>query len=167
MCLGILFNELLLEVLKSSQCLCSLPRYFEILGIPANDDHPVHDVAQGQVLIKEVYEALRASPQWNEILLLITYDEHGGFHDHVPTPLGVPSPDGLLGSAPPYSFDFTRLGVRVPTLLISPWIEAGRGMWCHLYSQFLLNLYIFFCIGVENNFTPSSPPPPRLLACIR
>lgn len=113
---------------SSCRYLCSLPRYFEILGIPANDDHPVHDVAHGQALIKEVYETLRASPQWNEILLLITYDEHGGFYDHVPTPLGVPSPDGLLGSAPPYSFDFTRLGVRVPTLLISPWIEAGVGM---------------------------------------
>jgi phospholipase C len=101
------------------------PRYFDLLGLPANDDHPVHDVAQGQSLIKEVYEALRASPQWNEILLLITYDEHGGFYDHVPTPLGVPSPDGIVGSAPPYSFDFTRLGVRVPTLLVSPYIEAG------------------------------------------
>jgi phospholipase C len=104
------------------------PKYFNVLADPANDDHPVHDVAQGQKLIKEVYEALRASPQWNEILLLITYDEHGGFHDHVPTPVaGVPSPDGLIGSAPPYSFDFKRLGVRVPTLLISPWIPAGTG----------------------------------------
>jgi phospholipase C len=92
----------------------------------------VHDVAQGQKLIKEVYEALRASPQWNEILLIITYDEHGGFHDHVPTPVAdVPSPDGLVGSAPPYSFDFKRLGVRVPALLISPWIEKGTGT---LYS---------------------------------
>lgn len=101
------------------------PRYFDLPGFPANDDHPVHDVAQGQALIKEVYEALRGSPQWNEILFLITYDEHGGFYDHVPTPIGVPSPDGLVGSASPYSFDFTRLGVRVPTLLISPWIQAG------------------------------------------
>jgi phospholipase C len=102
------------------------PKYFDILTDAANDDHPVHDVAQGQALIKEVYEALRASPQWDQTLLLITYDEHGGFHDHVPTPLlGVPSPDGIIGSAPPYSFDFTRLGVRVPVLLISPWIPAG------------------------------------------
>jgi phospholipase C len=109
------------------------PRYFDILNEPANDDHPVHDVAQGQKLIKEVYEALRASPQWNEILLIITYDEHGGFHDHVPTPVAdVPSPDGLVGSAPPYSFDFKRLGVRVPALLISPWIEKGIGT---LYSR--------------------------------
>ncbi|KAL6650596.1 hypothetical protein ACP70R_009521 [Stipagrostis hirtigluma subsp. patula] len=54
-------------------------------GCPANDDHPSHDVSEGQRLIKEVYETLRASPQWNETALVITYDEHGGFYDHVPT----------------------------------------------------------------------------------
>ncbi|CAL5328005.1 unnamed protein product [Camellia sinensis] len=53
------------------------PRYFDIKGLPANDDHPSHDVANGQKLVKEVYETLRASPQWNETLLVITYDEHG------------------------------------------------------------------------------------------
>ncbi|KAB1220028.1 Non-specific phospholipase C3 [Morella rubra] len=59
------------------------------------------------------------------MLFVITYDEHGGFYDHVPTPVtGVPSPDGLVGAAP-YYFKFDRLGVRVPTLLISPWIERG------------------------------------------
>lgn len=124
------------------------PRYFDIPGFPANDDHPVHDVAQGQVLIKEVYEALRASPQWNETLLLITYDEHGGFFDHVPTPIGVPSPDGLVGSAPPYSFDFTRLGVRVPTLLISPYIEAGSGGFGVCFFWCLRLDVCLFCGGV-------------------
>ena len=48
------------------------PRYFDIKGLPANDDHPSHDVANGQKLVKEVYETLRASPQWNETLLVIT-----------------------------------------------------------------------------------------------
>ncbi|KAK9159051.1 hypothetical protein Scep_005625 [Stephania cephalantha] len=75
--------------------------------------------------VKEVYETLRASPQWKEMALLITYDEHGGFYDHVPTPVeGVPSPDGIKGPDPFY-FNFDRLGVRVPTLLISPWIDKG------------------------------------------
>ncbi|CAL5328185.1 unnamed protein product [Camellia sinensis] len=46
------------------------PRYFDIKGLPANDDHPSHDVANGQKLVKEVYETLRASPQWNETLVL-------------------------------------------------------------------------------------------------
>jgi phospholipase C len=103
-------------------------RWFDLLSIPANDDHPSHDVSEGQKFIKEVYEALRASPQWNEILFIITYDEHGGFYDPVPTPaVGVPSPDDLIGPAP-YNFKFDRLGVRVPAILISPWIERGTGM---------------------------------------
>lgn len=102
-------------------------RWFDLLSIPANDDHPSHDVSVGQQHVKEVYEALRASPQWNEILFIITYDEHGGFYDHVPTPVGVPSPDDITGPAP-YNFKFDRLGVRVPAILISPWIERGTGM---------------------------------------
>ncbi|EXB70660.1 Phospholipase C 3 [Morus notabilis] len=101
------------------------PRYYDLLSTPANDDHPSHDVSEGQRFIKEVYEALRASPQWNEIFFLILYDEHGGFYDHVPTPVtGVPSPDDIVGPAP-YNFNFDRLGVRVPAILISPWIERG------------------------------------------
>ncbi|KZV18312.1 hypothetical protein F511_30956 [Dorcoceras hygrometricum] len=100
-------------------------RYFDVAVSPANDDHPSHDVALGQKFVKEVYEALRSSPQWKETALLITYDEHGGFYDHVPTPVsGVPNPDGIIGPDP-YYFSFDRLGVRVPTLLISPWIDKG------------------------------------------
>ncbi|PON87498.1 Acid phosphatase [Trema orientale] len=100
-------------------------RYFDLLSVPGNDDHPSHDVSEGQKFVKKVYEALRASPQWNEILFIVLYDEHGGFYDHVPTPVtGVPSPDGLVGQ-PPYNFRFDRLGVRVPAILISPWIERG------------------------------------------
>lgn len=100
-------------------------RYFDVSLFPANDDHPSHDVAEGQRFVKEVYETLRASPQWKEMALLITYDEHGGFYDHVPTPVsGVPNPDGIIGPDPFY-FRFDRLGVRVPTLLISPWIDKG------------------------------------------
>ncbi|XP_058093166.1 non-specific phospholipase C6 [Magnolia sinica] len=101
------------------------PRYFDLKGFPANDDHPSHDVANGQKLVKEVYEALRSSPQWNETLLVITYDEHGGFFDHVTTPYSnVPSPDGNTGPAPSF-FKFDRLGVRVPTIMVSPWIKKG------------------------------------------
>uniref|UniRef100_A0A5B7B6P2 Putative non-specific phospholipase C3-like isoform X1 n=1 Tax=Davidia involucrata TaxID=16924 RepID=A0A5B7B6P2_DAVIN len=100
-------------------------RYFETKLLAGNDDHPPHDVSEGQKLVKEIYEALRSSPQWNEILFVIVYDEHGGFYDHVPTPVnGVPSPDGIVGPEP-YNFQFDRLGVRVPAILISPWIERG------------------------------------------
>ncbi|KAI3678489.1 hypothetical protein L6452_37784 [Arctium lappa] len=100
-------------------------RYFDVSLFPANDDHPSHDVAVGQAFVKEVYEILRGSPQWDEMVFLITYDEHGGFYDHVGTPVDeVPNPDGIIGSEP-YYFRFDRLGVRVPTLLISPWIDKG------------------------------------------
>ncbi|KAJ4950439.1 hypothetical protein NE237_027271 [Protea cynaroides] len=100
-------------------------RYLDSSILRGNDDHPSHDVSVGQKFIKEVYEALRSSPQWNEILFIITYDEHGGFYDHVPTPVaGVPSPDDIVSPAP-YYYQFDRLGVRVPTFFISPWIEQG------------------------------------------
>lgn len=116
------------------------PRYFDLKGVPANDDHPSHDVANGQKLVKEVYESLRSSPQWNETLLVITYDEHGGFYDHVTTPnVNVPNPDGNTGPAP-YFFKFDRLGVRVPTVMVSPWIKKGTGnpSICTLYFLSLL-----------------------------
>ncbi|KAL6517985.1 Non-specific phospholipase C6 [Orobanche minor] len=104
------------------------PAYFDLNGSPANDDHPSHDVANGQKLVKDVYETLRVSPQWNESLLIITYDEHGGFYDHVMTPFdGVPNPDGINGPSPTF-FKFDRLGVRVPTIMVSPWIEKGTGV---------------------------------------
>merc|ERR1719445_1416000 len=71
------------------------PRWFvnETSQHGANDQHPDHDVSLGEALFKEIYEALRAGPKWNETLFIITYDEHGGFYDHVPTPLNVPAPD--------------------------------------------------------------------------
>ncbi|CAN1121133.1 Non-specific phospholipase C6 [Linum perenne] len=99
------------------------PRYFSIPGFLGNGDHPSHDVADGQKLVKQVYESLRKSPQWNETMLVITYDEHGGFFDHVQTPFeGVPNPDGNTGPSP-FFFNFDRLGVRVPTIMVSPWIN--------------------------------------------
>ncbi|KAJ4785366.1 Non-specific phospholipase C4 [Rhynchospora pubera] len=98
-------------------------RFWDLHIVPANDDHPSHDVSEGQNFVKEVYEALRSSPQWQDMLFVITYDEHGGFYDHVPTPVGVPSPDGIVGNN--FNFQFDRLGIRVPTFFISPWVEPG------------------------------------------
>ncbi|XP_078182489.1 non-specific phospholipase C3-like [Carex rostrata] len=100
-------------------------RYYDLHVVAANDDHPSHDVSEGQNFVKGVYEALRSSPQWDEMLFIITYDEHGGFYDHVPTPVvGVPSPDDIVGNN--FNFMFNRLGVRVPTFFISPWVEPGK-----------------------------------------
>ncbi|KAI8099825.1 phosphoesterase [Halteromyces radiatus] len=98
------------------------PAYFSIGNcIVENDAHPPSDVADAEKLLKEVYEMIRASPQWNETLLIVTFDEHGGYHDHHPTPLAIPNPDGINHT----DFNFDRLGIRVPAILISPWVKKG------------------------------------------
>src|ERR1700722_16676994 len=84
-----------------------------------NDDHPPHTTLRAQTLLGNVYNTLRKNEQlWNSMLLVILYDEHGGFYDHVPPPAAVP-PDGHF--LPNFAFD--QLGVRVPALLVSPWVE--------------------------------------------
>lgn len=100
------------------------PRFVNFHQWKATDQHPPHDVRYGEYLIAEVYEALRASDYWEKCLLVVTYDEHGGFYDRVPPPDNVPNPDGKVATDPP--FDFTRLGVRVPAILVSPWVERGK-----------------------------------------
>ncbi|GAA3806552.1 alkaline phosphatase family protein [Streptomyces coacervatus] len=87
-----------------------------------NSQHPNYDVALGEQLIHDVYRALRDGPAWAGTLLIITYDEHGGCYDHVPPPNGALPPDSSAGQ---FGFDFTRFGVRVPTVLVSPLIEPG------------------------------------------
>eukprot|EP01125_Pyxidicula_operculata_P022745 TRINITY_DN9547_c0_g1_i1.p1 TRINITY_DN9547_c0_g1~~TRINITY_DN9547_c0_g1_i1.p1 ORF type:complete len:495 (-),score=135.20 TRINITY_DN9547_c0_g1_i1:72-1427(-) len=85
--------------------------------------HPDAPVSEGEKLIKTVYETLRKSKYWNELAFIITYDEHGGFYDHVPPPQdGIPNPDGIDA---PNGFTFDRLGIRIPTVVISPWINKG------------------------------------------
>lgn len=92
--------------------------------------HPPSPINMGEGFIKSIYEALRASPQWDETLFILTFDEHGGFADHVPPPEGVPPGDNLTyteeaGDGKPATFYFDRLGIRVPTVLISPWVGKG------------------------------------------
>ncbi len=98
------------------------PRYFDFLNLKANDQHPPHDFSLGEHLIADVYETIRNSPVWPHTLLVVTYDEHGGLYDHVLPPACV-SPDGLTSTDP--VFDFRQLGVRVPTIVISPFIPKG------------------------------------------
>jgi phospholipase C len=87
------------------------PQFF---GAGANDDHPDHDIQLGQVLMAAVYSALAQSPQWGQCLLVITYDEHGGFFDHVPPPDAVDERP-----------EFARHGFRVPSLVIGPYVRPG------------------------------------------
>src|ERR1700733_12097176 len=95
----------------------------------ASDQHPDHNVREGEALIQTVFKAVWGNVKVrNSTLLVIVYDEHGGTYDHVKPPTTV-NPDGKTWTNTPPStdpsFDFTRLGVRVPAILISPYIPAG------------------------------------------
>jgi phospholipase C len=97
----------------------------------ANDQHPDHNVQAGELFIASIYNAIKANADlWQSTVLLVVYDEHGGIYDHVPPPNCSPNaPDGFVASAndtgtgAPFAFD--RLGVRVPAILISPWVPKG------------------------------------------
>ncbi len=82
------------------------------------DDHPPADVRMGQAFLGTVYEALRQSPQWDRCLMVVFYDEHGGFFDHVPPPEAVGDARAADG--------FDRLGFRIPGLLAGPLVKRGH-----------------------------------------
>ena len=89
-----------------------------------SDYHPPHDVLRGEQFLARAYEAVRSSPYRDKILLVVTFDEHGGCYDHVSPPWGSVAPlPGAVAKANGFRFD--RFGVRVPTLLISSCVEAG------------------------------------------
>ena len=94
----------------------------------ASDQHPDHDVRAGEQYIASVYNVIRQNPNlWPDTALLIVYDEHGGTFDHVPPPACMP--DGFVAqpsaTGTPDPFHFDRLGVRVPAILVSPWVARG------------------------------------------
>jgi phospholipase C len=81
----------------------------------SNDDHPPSDVMAGQDLALKLYNAVVNSPAWKKTLLLIVYDEHGGFYDHV-------EPEDAADD----NSNFQKFGVRVPAIVVSPWVERGK-----------------------------------------
>ena len=93
----------------------------------ANDQHPDHNVQAGELFIASIYNAVKNSPEWPNTALLIVYDEHGGIFDHVVPPACTPdqfqASANDTGTGMPFAFD--RLGVRVPAILVSPWVPAG------------------------------------------
>jgi phospholipase C len=88
-----------------------------VLDPSSNDDHPPADIRAGQAFILQIYEALSRSPNWNETLLVIVYDEHGGFYDHVQPP-ALPDDDE-------YKQELKTYGIRVPALLVGPMVKPG------------------------------------------
>lgn len=109
------------------------PHFFE------NDDHPPADVRAGQALVAQVYQALSRGPAWQRTLLIISYDEHGGFFDHVPPPPAVDDDPA-----------FRQYGVRVPMLLVSPLVAPGSV--CHQvfdHASIIKTILQRFCRGAD------------------
>ena len=90
-----------------------------------NDEHPSSNIQVGQKFVSDVTHALFTSPNWASSALFLTYDEHGGFYDHVAPP-AAPVPDGiapmLQAGDTPGAFD--RYGIRVPVAVISPFAKS-------------------------------------------
>ena len=78
-------------------------------------DEPPSDIRNSQKFIDDLVGIVRASPNWEKTLLIITYDEHGGFYDHVPPPAAAQVSPELPKTT----------GLRVPTFVVSPWIKRG------------------------------------------
>ena len=88
---------------------------FDLLGPGgSNDDHPPSDLKAGQDLALKAYNAIAGGPKWKKTLFVITYDEHGGFFDHVPPPAAADDRPA-----------FRSYGPRVPAIVVSPWIKRG------------------------------------------
>lgn len=93
--------------------------------------HPIDDVRGGEALIKQTYEAIRSSPLWTNSLLIVTWDEHGGFYDHVEVePGGAVEPGDKQvtpgpGTVNEFGFTFDTYGVRVPAVIVSPYIARN------------------------------------------
>jgi phospholipase C len=118
-----------------------LPQYAfiepDMLGSISDSQHPEmggeRDFRAGELLIWIIYKTLRQNPQvFQKTLFLVTYDEHGGFFDHVHPPHGsewkvcqLPDGKAFTYQEPGYMFEFDLLGLRVPAILISPWIKKG------------------------------------------
>ena len=95
------------------------PRHFRRV----DSQHPTHSVTLGEEFLRRVYHALKSNQDlWPTTLLLITYDEHGGFFDREPPPRTVPPNDKVEND---FRFTFDVLGVRVPAVVVSPYIPGG------------------------------------------
>jgi phospholipase C len=106
----------------------TLPHYAFLepahFGPRADSQHPTQRVSRGEKLIKRVYESLAANREiWDRLLLLIAYDEHGGFFDHVAPPAAHPPHVGERD--PEHGFAFDLLGPRVPAVVVSPFVRPG------------------------------------------
>jgi phospholipase C len=105
------------------------PDYGNFLGTytGGTSQHPLDSVTGGERVIKEVYETIRNSTLWESSMLIVAWDEHGGFYDHVePLPATPPGDTIMTANASQFGFDFATYGPRVPAVVISPYVEKNR-----------------------------------------
>ena len=107
-------------------------------------------------MIKNIYETLRNSSIWEDSLFVIYYDEHGGFFDHVSPPNNCPNPDGINSTDVQPPFNFQRLGLRVPSIFVSPWIKKGTivSNTNHTDNQYTSTSLIH---TIREQYAPNSP----------
>jgi phospholipase C len=138
----------------------ALPNVVFITNESPNDEHPPEDIQTGEAQMQQVIEAVQASPAWSSSVILLTYDEGGGFFEHVP----------------PTQLDAYGPGVRVPLLIISPFAKAGyfdTVFQCHAsqlkFIEAVFGLPTLASINssfntstpLTNNSTNGAPFPPR------
>jgi phospholipase C len=127
------------------------PQYFTTPLGQATDQHPPHNIQLGEALLGHVYNSLLTSNYWQDSLLLVLFDEHGGFFDSVSPPRGVAAPDEFKSSQP--VFDFTRLGPRVPAVVVSPWVAPGVDATVYDHASIPATLNVLFGLGPTNFLT--------------
>jgi phospholipase C len=119
----------------------------------ADDDHPLTPITRGEEFLRRVYTAVRCNQEvWSKSVLIITYDEHGGFFDHV-QPVAFVTPQNH-GEKYPL---FTTAGVRVPALIVSPFVGAGSTFHQPLDHTSILSL-------LADKYTPGQPYSPDVAA---
>ena len=100
----------------------TLPQVSWIIPTLLQSGHPPYSPVDGEVFIQSIYNALTSNPAvFDSTVLLVTYDENGGFFDHVPSPIAPPGTPGEYVHGQPLG-----LGVRVPMLVMSPWSRGGK-----------------------------------------
>src|SRR5258708_27964227 len=118
------------------------------------DYHPPTHVLPGDQFLQAVYDAVRNGPQWGQTLLIVTFDEHGGTYDHYGPPGNAINPDGLKG---PSGFNFDRFGVRVPTILVSPFVQPStvfrapsESQWPFDHTSFIRPLLLWAGVSLSS-----------------
>jgi len=122
------------------------PNYGDVAGGTyenGTSQHPMDGIAGGDKLIGKIYNAIRQSPLWDQSLFIITYDEHGGFYDHFAPPKAIAPGDGGTKYSQ-YGFDFKQYGVRVPAVIISPYIKSQVASAPYDHSSVLATLESLF-----------------------